>query len=619
LTDIRYPADLVVTVEDFQASGWKEAIAEIEHPGYSSMSPALCDAAKAAMERDEQKIGKVLWLLADACSPMLKPESSNEPFFPMMTLADGRRSVLPDDFSEDDLVFLASIIDEIDDSWLQARVADILWTCVSPRVPAYALAAIDAYRSIPIELDAWVGDGRECWTRAAKLTGLLKKGAGDRITEIADALLEACLKATKDDGYLALWIADLLVEYRLLLKKQLVSLAEHLVTLSADFEKTKDHSRRRDYLNLATKLCEGVDDTEKATDLLVLRAESWVVDAEASPSGLVAAGHYENAIQTYRQVPRKHRDSRKVDEKIAELRPKLNDAGERALGEMGTFTTKDIDISEMVESARSAVRGKSAMDAIGAFASLSQVREESVREAATKSIKEHPISHLFSASMMSNDGRVIAKSPGVDLSGTAEDRDQIAVWAEMLKHYGILISVSTQGYLLPALEVLTQEQRLREGDFRALASASPIVPPDRADLFGKGLFAGYEGDFVTAIHLLVPQIEHMVRYHLKVAGAKTTTLNQQGIETENGLSTLVGLPEMIPVFGEDTAFEIKALFCDSFGPNLRNEIAHGLLTGPACRTVQVVYAWWLCLKLVFMTFHNTQRRQEEAESDGGEE
>ena len=68
-----------------------------------------------------------------------------------------------------------------------------------------------------------------------------------------------------------------------------------------------------------------------------------------------------------------------------------------------------------------------------------------------------------------------------------------------------------------------------------------------------------------------------MRWHLKAAGIKTTNLDSDGIENENGLSTLMDLPEVTQIFGEDISFELKALFCDPFGPNLRNELAHGLL------------------------------------------
>ena len=94
----------------------------------------------------------------------------------------------------------------------------------------------------------------------------------------------------------------------------------------------------------------------------------------------------------------------------------------------------------------------------------------------------------------------------------------------------------------------------------------------------------------------------MVRFHLKQAGATTTNLDSKGIENENGLATLMELPEADKIFGEDLAFEIRALFCDAFGPNLRNELAHGLLDDQACNSVSAIYAWWFCLRLVFNAY-----------------
>jgi hypothetical protein len=154
----------------------------------------------------------------------------------------------------------------------------------------------------------------------------------------------------------------------------------------------------------------------------------------------------------------------------------------------------------------------------------------------------------------------------------------------------------------------TRLHRLRESDFVAIASESPIVPEGRERLFGKALFAGYEKDFVAALHLLIPQIEHMVRWHLKAAGIKTTNLDRDGVENENGLSALMELPEATQIFGEDLSFEFKALFCDAFGPNLRNELAHGLLDDNACQSPYAIYTWWFGLKLVFKAFWNARRK-----------
>ena len=65
------------------------------------------------------------------------------------------------------------------------------------------------------------------------------------------------------------------------------------------------------------------------------------------------------------------------------------------------------------------------------------------------------------------------------------------------------------------------------------------------------------------------------------------------------------------------SFEIRALFCEPVGPNLRNEIAHGLLDDQTCRSATAVYAWWYALKLVFSTFWNALHKDTRSnESEG---
>jgi len=249
------------------------------------------------------------------------------------------------------------------------------------------------------------------------------------------------------------------------------------------------------------------------------------------------------------------------------------------------------------------------MEALEAFVNIHPYpKVKELRQQVIENLQKYPLQAIISGIVMGRDGRVVAKRPGMSLSDTPSEDDEIGIHAEMVHDHGIMVGMVVQGRILPALEVLQLEHRLRESDFIYLASRSPIVPIGRERLFGMALFAGYDHDFVTALHLLVPQIEHMVRFHLKSAGVKTTTLDSKGIETENGLSTLMDLPECEKIFGKDLTFEIKTLFCDAFGPNLRNELAHGLLDDKSCQTAYAVYAWWLGLKLVFNTFWNAARQ-----------
>jgi len=539
MTNQRYPADLIVSAQDFAASGWKEALAQVPREGYPAMWQAFSAAARTAMDEGNNTCGKVLWLLADACSMMLSPSSQNEPFKPFMVMG-GQRSVIPDDLSDADIEFFADVVDVIDDIWLKARLADLVWLKKTPRDASFALKAIDAYRAMPLDAETWIHGGRDCWPRAINLVRMLKNGAGDRLAQMEASITDAFNAATRADGFLGLWLADLLKSNGLG-RSHRADVARKLEALAHEFDGEGDLHRAREYFSAAAEWYGVVPDVTKAAEMTVSVAEGWVKEAIAqvsssSPSHMVATSFYENAIQTYRTIPKKERAAHRVDERIAELRTHLNDSGQKSLGEMGVIRTPGVDITQLVENARNSVAGKPLQEALLSFANIHQGENvENLRKRVLERMREFPLQFLSAATVMSRDGRVIAKRPAMGWGSELTASDEIAIRAEMVRDYGMLVGIVVQGDIWPAHEVLLLEHRLREADFTELARHSPIIPKNRTGLWGKALFAGYERDFVTALHILIPQIEHMVRVHLKQAGAKTTNLDKDGVQNESPL------------------------------------------------------------------------------------
>lgn len=72
------------------------------------------------------------------------------------------------------------------------------------------------------------------------------------------------------------------------------------------------------------------------------------------------------------------------------------------------------------------------------------------------------------------------------------------------------------------------------------------------------------------------------------------------------------------VFGKDLAFELKSLLCDPFGPNLRNEVAHGLVDENTCHSPYAIYAWWLALRLTINTWWNAAHKNQAREDSNGD-
>ena len=319
----RYQEDLILTVEDFSGCGWKAALTGAARKNYSSMREAFANAAKQAIDEDRQVHGKVLSLLANACSMMLSPDSTNEPFKPLWS--DGQqRSIIPDDLSETDIAFFAEIVETIDDPWLKARLADLVWLLQRPRNVKFALAAIDSYRTIPLDPETPVRDRDKYWQRAINLARLLGAGAGERLAEMETSIIKAFTSVTREDGFLGSWLADLL-KTNSLGRDHSATIATRLESLAREFEDEDEFPKAREYFQASAHWFKESGDDEKSTEMTVEVAETWVKEAVArlssdQPSHGVAASFYENAIQTYRTIPRSERATHRVDERITELR-----------------------------------------------------------------------------------------------------------------------------------------------------------------------------------------------------------------------------------------------------------------------------------------------------------
>ena len=87
-------------LEDFQTCGLEELLQEYQ----TDYKYYLHDKAVELFQVGELNKAKVFLLLSDACSMRLNPDSLNEPLQPL-TIIDGKRSAIPDDFNSDDLKF----------------------------------------------------------------------------------------------------------------------------------------------------------------------------------------------------------------------------------------------------------------------------------------------------------------------------------------------------------------------------------------------------------------------------------------------------------------------------------------------------------------------------------
>lgn len=608
----------------FKDCGWKSVFEDDSHKNLSSKSFALFQAAKEAEEDGKENRGRALRLLAEACSMTLSLERSNEPFGPLWQDRQ-YRGVIPSDFTKSEIEFFAKITDSVDDPTLRARLADLVWVRGVPRNVKFAVEAIDSYTQAPPSRDTWFRDGEKYWNRAINLAHMIRKAAGNRLIDIESSIISTIETSSTDDKFFAFKLASTL-ESGELGKPHSARVAEKLRCLADAFSSAGNHYASGSHYCAAARWYKSSGDESTSIEMTVAEAESFVSDANArlssdDPSHAVAADFLEKAIQIYRSIPRVHRSLHKVDERLHTLRLRHSEHGKKALEQMATISGPSVDISDSIAIARAAVSGKDTLEALASFANLYRINVTQLRTFALDSIDRFPLRSLFPTVVMSGDGRTIARPPSMNPSTPLKENEE-AILAEMTNtYYRPTLGIVAQSLILPALDVLTMEHSLQTGFFIELARRSPIVPIGREVLFGKALDEGFNRNFDIAIHVLAPQIEHIVRTRLKFAGVSTTHLNQDGIETENGLSTLVDLPQTEEIFGSDLKYEIAALFCDSLGPNFRNSVAHGLLDDQQAQSIDTIYAWWFGLKLAVNSYWNSlapdsdDESQEETDND----
>ena len=286
LADECYPTDIVVTKEAFLQSGWKEAISGLERWNHTIRCSALFDAERKALDDGQLSRGKVLSILRNACS-------WREP---------------PEDVTEAEIAFFAEIVDEIDDPWLKAHLAHLVWHHQHPCNIKFALDAIDSYRLIPLDAENMVR-ANNFWDRAIRLALSIKDS--DRRSAIEDDIIQTFESSTCERKYFGRDLVKLLKSNKLG-ESRATEIATKLESMALGFESDNEYSVAVDYYQAAADWFELADDTAKFVEMLLRKAESFVKKGDSrlsseEPSCLVASLSYEKAIDTLHRLKDKNK------------------------------------------------------------------------------------------------------------------------------------------------------------------------------------------------------------------------------------------------------------------------------------------------------------------------
>lgn len=201
-------------------------------------------------------------------------------------------------------------------------------------------------------------------------------------------------------------------------------------------------------------------------------------------------------------------------------------------------------------------------------------------------------SNLFSSIVLDTQGRKKCVVPSVLNAGKVEL--QYVAEYRCAKIY----EIQTTAFLSRYYCLLSKKYTISEKDIAFVFEDNLFVCDDQKESYVKGIVAGFNGDFITSMHILMPQVERSIRCLAEQCGAITYKTDVDGTESCLGLGAVLGLSELQECVEEDLLFNMRLFYSSQYGIGMRDQIGHGLLCDhEIIASWQSLATWWFTLRL----------------------
>lgn len=519
-----------------------------------------------------QKMEEMDWENQLFCLRYLAPDQrrrTEKRFAPLVEYTNG--TVFPDieSFSDEQIDYYRRRADETSNPIHKARYSNVVWELKKDYL--FARKAIDAYlQCVPQFYDNnWQLEMVDCLGRAAELS--LTLNDKNEIAKVKKALF--CwigILADNKKYRFCLELIDTILEMRKFIGKEELKTAVGIASSGARFyEQMKDgYHLQRSFLERLVRLMVVSKEPKKALEYRKQIAESFVKEGDWKlknyPSrNLVATFFYEGAAKRYSDLG--------FSDKVNELKKKIKKHARKAETEFKEIRTTIRFPSKPI---RNYIKSLSPLALSGA---LKKIANEAffipnlrhIRSDVEEQKKKSPLSFLIQRVSIRDDNPVLK-------SQTEDELFEDHVVQRVVMDYKVKSRIFG--------DIITELKNTKNLDHISLLnflSFSEVYEKDSLDMIGTGLERYFSGDFPSALHILVPQLERTLRNVLEKIGVATTILRGTVVE-EKTLGRILKEPKLEEFLGEDISFYLRTFLIDKRGDDLRNDIAHGLITREKC-------------------------------------
>lgn len=553
-----------------------------------SLSPNLfIEADRTKLSEEERSIFD---LLKNIVSLGTKIRNDGIEFHPMFVMADGSRTFSIEDISEDDYLILHSLKLEKMPLILRALIADILWT--NKKEFNAAKIAANAYWEL---FTFWYRDDDNvgtidiirravCISAQTKQTLLFEKIQGWFVD-----FLEK--KAANNDGFFALRVMELFFGQKNFDVSIFLPVLDDLIDGNSD-----NIAKVEQAYKLKTECLFKLKRKEDAIKNNNLLADYYLEFAEKIfkkdiQGALRAVNFYQKGIMLYRN----NGESDKADaahKRLVEIQKEIPKI-------MVPFSV-ELDIKGVIDNLKANMEGLSFEECVIRLTQMFVFeKQEDIKKRVIEEFKDNPISHLFGKSLINAQGQTVLALHPLDIHDPEKDPKLM----ELHMYQNALEKQKVAGdiWVKNALIIIRDKFVIDKSMVEFLVKDNPIIPDGRERIFQSGLYMFLNGDYYEALHILAPQVENLFRNIAREVGGLTVTLEKDGSSMEKVLSSILSLPELVDCYDNDILFTFRGLLNEQAGANIRNEIAHGIISEYACSTGVCLYFGVAVIKLLSLT------------------
>lgn len=486
----------------------------------------------------------------------------------------------------------------------KARYADIVWTALNQQggreAYRYALEAAPSYLAlIPLCIQQ---------AETIRLVEIL-----DRVAEIAVRLnnrnlalqtIQAVIDSLSqlNEGDRSRWVLEmgdtldyLDGKFRDLVTNQVWQNIQDISLVSIDYfenvvlrepPEPRNLSIIHELMQLASVASAHLGDHSTAWHYQVQIAESLEREARerenqggTTGGAFVAYKFMEEAMHTYLNLVSRapsEEERRRLEENVENTRREVRRLIRLAEGEVGTISGAiDIDRAEL----EAMVLPFLQMEPAEVFERLSRMSYlvpniDQLEQQASQADEEFIFTRLASHTIL-RDGRKVDETPAMG----SNDR-------QFLFHLGLWFQL--HGHLLDFIFYrLKQEDRFTADTFIAHLNNWDFLDDTDMPFIEVGLERYFAEDYVSALHVLVPRIEHMMKSAFEQSGLPSVAVKSKRQIREQTFGDFLRRGDVRQIIGESIWYYFSYSLLDERGLNLRNDVAHGWIQESGCNRVSV--------------------------------